>query len=107
MTIIKSIDAAQAKEWLDNHEAVIVDVREPGEHEEMSIDGSFLVPVGSINKAKLPELKNKKLIIHCKMGKRGGMACEKLLNEDPGLEVYNLEGGILAWQDAGFSVKKS
>ena len=106
MQSIKSITAQQAKEWLDNHEALIVDVREPAEHQEVCIAGSFLIPVGAITTAKLPDLQNKKLIIHCKLGKRGGLACEKLLQENPALEVYNLEGGITAWIDAGYAVKK-
>lgn len=107
MKPIPSITAAQAKDWLDHHEAVIVDVREPGEYQEMRIEGSVLIPVGTINVSALPELKNKKLIIHCKLGKRGGVACEKLLQENPSLDVYNLEGGITAWADAGYPVKKS
>lgn len=106
MQPIKSIDAQQAKVWLDNQEAMIIDVRELAEHQEVRIDGSLLIPVGTITTAKLPDLQNKKLIIHCKLGKRGSMACEKLLQENPNLEVYNLEGGITAWIDAGYAVKK-
>ncbi len=106
MQAVKSINAQQAKDWLDNQEAVIVDVREPAEYQEVRIAGSVLIPVGSITSDKLPDLHNKKLIIHCKLGKRGGIACEKLLQENPELEVYNLEGGITAWIDAGYAVKK-
>lgn len=106
MQPIKSVNAQQAKVWLDNHEAMIVDVREPGEYQEVRIEGSLLIPVGTITTAKLPDLQNKKLIIHCKLGKRGSMACEKLLQENPTLDVYNLEGGITAWMDAGYAVKK-
>jgi rhodanese-related sulfurtransferase len=29
---------------------------------------------------------------------RSYKACEKLLSEDPNLEIYNLEGGIAAWE---------
>lgn len=106
MQAIKSITAQQAKEWLDNHEALIIDVREPAEYQEVRIDGSHLIPVGAITAAKLPDLQNKKLIVHCKLGKRGSIACEKLLQENPALEVYNLDGGITAWIDAGYAVKK-
>ena len=106
MVKIKSIDAREAKAWLDNNEAIVVDVREPSEYNEIHIAGSTLIPIGTICTAKLPALNNKKLIVHCKLGKRGGMACEKLLEENPDLEVYNLEGGITAWQDAGFKVEK-
>lgn len=51
--------------------------------------------------------KNKKIIIHCQAGRRGGIACEKLLLSDPDIDIYNLEGGIAAWEKAGFDIKKS
>lgn len=105
--MMKTVDAKHAKEWIDNGEAVVVDVREPGEYAEMHIAGAHLIPVGTINVSKLPELHSKKLIVHCKLGKRGGVACEKLLQGNPDLEVYNLVGGISAWMDAGFAVEKS
>ena len=107
MTTIKTVDARDAKEWMDNGEALIIDVREPGEHAELRIAEATLIPLGTIDVDKLPELQGKKLIVHCKLGKRGGAACEKLLEQNPDLEIYNLEGGITAWLDAGFNVEKS
>lgn len=103
---INTIDAKMAKEWFDNGEAVIIDVREPGEYAEVHIPGAILEPVGTIELAKLPPHGSKKLVIHCKFGKRGGIACEKLLAAKADLDVYNLEGGITAWMDAGLPVQK-
>lgn len=107
MTTIKSVDAVTAREWLSKNEAIIVDVREPGEYAAMHIAGAKLIPVSTIKNDKLPELGNKKLIIHCHLGRRGETACEKLLLSNPNLDVYNLEGGITAWEKAGFEVEKS
>ena len=107
MPTIKNIDVQTAHDWLKNDEAVLVDVREPGEYDLMHIAGARLIPVGIINHDILPELQSRKLIIHCQLGKRGGMACEKLLQDNPALEVYNLEGGIIAWDNAGLKVEKT
>jgi len=107
MPTIKTVDAKTAKEWLNKNEAIIVDVREPREYAAIHIAGAKLIPVGIINNDQLPELNNKKLIIHCQIGRRGGAACEKLLISNPNLDVYNLEGGITAWEKAGFEVEKS
>lgn len=107
MPTIKTVDARTAKEWLSKNEAIIVDVREPGEYAAMHIPGAKLIPVGTINNDNLPELSNKKLIIHCQISRRGATACEKLLLGNPNLNVYNLEGGITAWEKAGFKVEKS
>lgn len=102
----KTIDAKTLKKWMDAGQAVIVDVREPSEFAECHIKGAHLIPSGSINCSKLPEHKGKKLVFHCKLGRRGAMACDKVCIEDKSLQVYNLEGGITAWQDAGFPVEK-
>lgn len=106
-TNVKIIDPMTAYEWLQNHEAVVVDVREPDEYKEAHIAGAYLIPIGEIDTKKLPDdVKNKKLIVHCKLGKRGHKACEKLLHENPSLDIYNLNGGITAWEDAGLSIEK-
>lgn len=104
---MKTVNAATLKEWLAKGEAVLVDVREPGEHAAQNIPGAQLIPLGKISKADVAGFKGKKIVIHCQAGRRGGMACEKLLNEDPGLEIYNLEGGISAWQQEGCQVQSS
>lgn len=107
MIKIKSIDPMTAYEWLNNNEAILIDVREPEEYKEVHIEGAHLIPIGIIDNKKLPiDAKNKKIIVHCKMGKRGTMACEKLLSENPALDIYNIDGGIIAWENAGFQVKK-
>jgi rhodanese-related sulfurtransferase len=104
---IKNIDAKTLKQWLANNEAIVVDVREPAEHEAKKIAGANLVPLANISKSSLPQYENKKLVLHCHSGKRSSSACQKLINEDPNLEIYNLEGGILAWNDAGCEIKSS
>ena len=104
---IKTIDSATLKRWLDNNEAVLVDVREPAENQAESIAGATLLPLANVSKQTLPETYGKKLVIHCRSGKRSSNACEKLLAEDPNLEIYNLEGGISAWAGGGHSVQTS
>ena len=93
-----SIDALTLKHWLDNNEAVLVDVREPEEYAQANIPGATLVPLDTVTLSRLPAHDEKKLVLHCKAGYRSANACMKLLAEDPSLDVYNLEGGIMAWQ---------
>ena len=104
---IKNINSETLKKWLENGEAVVVDVREPAEHEAEKISGANLVPLATICKKSLPQCSDKKLVLHCRSGKRSQSACEKLLKEDPDLEIYNLEGGISAWTASGCEVKNS
>jgi len=104
---IKNIDAKTLKQWLLNKEAILIDVREPTEHATRKISEASLCPLGDIDK-KNPEFpKNKKIVMHCKSGRRGTLACQKLLEIYPKLDIYNLQGGIDAWELAGFSTQIS
>ena len=107
MSTLKSIDAKTASEWLRKKEAFLIDVREPEEYRAMHIPGAYLIPVHSMDIKKLPpESLHKKIIVHCKLGKRGSMACKKLLNDNPNLDVYNIEGGIDQWKQCGLPVNE-
>lgn len=102
---IKTVDANTLKNWLKSSEAILIDVREPSEHQSESIAGSKLIPLSSFDKASLPtSCEGKKIVIHCRKGGRGENACKKLLSELPNVEIYNLEGGIEAWKQSGFEV---
>lgn len=104
---IRAVDATTLKRWIDSGEAVIIDVREPAEHTAQKIEGAKLIPLSTISKQQLPAPNGKKLVLHCGSGKRSTNACQKLLEEDPDLEVYNLEGGISAWSASGNDVESS
>jgi rhodanese-related sulfurtransferase len=101
MANINNIDSLTLKDWLDNDEAVLIDVREVIEYKTCSIPNSRHLPLSdiNINKAHLPEYKDKKLVLHCKSSKRSMMACEKLIKEGIKFDIWNLEGGIESWKD--------
>lgn len=103
---MKTITAVELKKRLDKDEVLLIDVREPAEHRTESIEGACLIPLAEMKIEKLPSIK-RPIVIHCRSGNRSAEACTKLLATDPSLDVYSLEGGIVAWQQAGFSVKKS
>lgn len=98
---IGSISAATAKQWREKGEMVLVDVREPSEWNVNRIEGATLIPLATVKASLLPAHEGKKLVIHCRSGKRSLTACEMLTRENPALEVYNMEGGILAWEALG------
>lgn len=76
----------------------LVDVRETGEHEIVSIDGSVLIPQGRILAgeawAELPQ--DKDIVFHCKAGTRSAnvLAAARKAGYQ---RVSHLDGGILAW----------
>lgn len=103
---VQTIDSVTVRKWLDEQQAVLVDVREPGEHRTCCIVDAHLSPLGSVALDGI-EIQNKKVVIHCQKGARGKTACEILASRHPELEIYNLDGGITGWQEAGLAVKKS
>ena len=86
----------------------MVDVREPAEYADENISEATLIPLATVTINALPAVNNgRKLVLHCRSGKRSQFACEQLLQEDASLEIYNLEGGILAWIAHGYPVNSS
>lgn len=100
----KTVDANTAKRWLDANEAVLVDVREMEEFMSARIPGAALIPVNTLHLSLLPPVQGKKLVLHCHSGVRSANACEILQAQDATLDAYNLEGGILAWGQAGLPI---
>jgi rhodanese-related sulfurtransferase len=96
---IRTVDPVTLKQWLDHGQATLLDVREPAEYRARHIAPARNIPLAAIAAAHLPG--NGAIVIHCQKGGRGASACEKLLQQNPALEIFNLEGGIEAWAAAG------
>lgn len=105
MSNVNNIDAKQLKEWLQSGEAVLVDVREPNEFNEWRIPHSRFMPLTNLDK-NLPHLQGetRKIVFQCLAGKRGEMAAEAAMAALPNADIYNLTGGIQAWDEAGFEI---
>lgn len=100
----RNIEAGTAARWLSAGEAMLVDVREPDEFRAEHIAFAASVPMASVLKvaAELPN--GQKIVFQCLSGGRAGQACSAVAAAFPGLEVYNLDGGIGAWKAAGLPV---
>ncbi|MFT5504598.1 MAG: rhodanese-related sulfurtransferase [Gammaproteobacteria bacterium] len=99
---------ASAVQKMNNEEsAVVLDVREPAETAGGKISKAVQIPVSSIKQriGELDRYKNSTIIVYCKTGNRSSIAC-KALNQAGFEKVYNLNGGITAWQDAQLPVSK-
>ena len=91
----------------DDEEVVLLDVRESAETTAGKIMKALQIPVGSIAQrvGELDKHKNKSIIVYCKTGARSGLACKQLIKA--GFEkVYNLSGGMTAWQEAHLPVSR-
>ena len=99
---VPEIDVHELASRLDNgssdggSETVLIDVREPFEHEINCIEQAQLIPLGELPE-RLSELSpTDSYVIHCKMGGRSAKAVE-LMRSQGFTDVVNLAGGIDAW----------
>jgi len=93
---MKEVSVQELKEKMDNHEDFqLIDVREDFEYETSNI-GGLLIPLGGILIETDKVAKDKPVIVMCRSGKRSAAAIMQL--EQQGFtNLYNLQGGILAW----------
>ena len=96
---VRTVDPATASIWIKEATAILVDVREPAEYRAAHIPQARLIPLSEVDIDRLPA--GKKIVIHCAKGGRGQTACEKLLQQNSSLEIFNLAGGIEGWAAAG------
>jgi rhodanese-related sulfurtransferase len=94
---VKGVSVQELKEMQDNKEDfVIVDVREDYELEKCSL-GGIHIPVALIDKSVDQIPKDKMVIMLCRSGKRSYMATLFLQQEYNYDNLYNLNGGIIAY----------
>lgn len=101
---VTAADAAQVNAWLENDEILLVDVRETSEYEVEHISGALLLPLSSFDPELFPSVPEKKVVLHCAVGKRSEAAGKMLLKEGH-RDVVHMEGGIEAWKAAGFATE--
>jgi sulfur-carrier protein adenylyltransferase/sulfurtransferase len=74
----------------------LIDVREPYEYDICNLEGE-LIPMSEIPTNVDKIAKDKKVVIHCRSGKRSGDMLLWLEKNHGFNNLYNLKGGILAW----------
>ena len=83
----------------------VLDVREQWEYDEGHIPGVTLIPMGDVS-GRLSELPtDQEIIVTCRSGNRSGQIAE-FLRAQGYTNVHNMQGGILAWESAGFAVER-
>lgn len=101
------VSPLQATLLINREDAIVVDVREPHEYAAGHVPNARHMPMGQVDKrlGELDKFKDKPVIVVCQSGNRSSSTCNALTKR--GFEkVYNLSGGISAWEQAGMPVTK-
>ena len=94
---VPEISVQELKAKMDNGGVNVLDVREPYEYEIANL-GAPLIPLNELPQRYEELDQEQPLAIHCRSGARSANAV-KLLQERGFENVYNVEGGILAWSE--------
>ncbi|WP_417216337.1 molybdopterin-synthase adenylyltransferase MoeB [Arthrobacter sp.] len=99
--VLPSIDAPGLRDLLADRAAgrrdfLLLDVREAGEAEIVSIDGAELAPRGQVLGGDIELPRDRELVLHCKSGGRSGEVLGYLLDQGY-TNARHLQGGIAAW----------
>lgn len=80
--------------------ALLIDVREPGEYQEVHAEGAQLIPLSEFE-ARYTEIpQDRELVMICRSGARSARAGSYLLQNGYS-NVVNLAGGTMAWVNEG------
>lgn len=101
----KEVDVQTVFDIQGADDVYVLDVREQYEYDEKHIPNVTLLPMSEIQN-RLDEIPtDKEVIITCRSGNRSGQVTDFL--EQNGFDnVHNMQGGIVAWEEAGFPVER-
>jgi rhodanese-related sulfurtransferase len=105
--MVKAVSPSEAKQKMGAKDAFLLDIRSAQELESQgAIDGALVMEHGKIifNIKKKVHDANSPLLVICKKGGRSALIAQQL-QEMGYKDVHHIEGGILAWKEAGLPVK--
>jgi len=103
---LMSLSPKEASALYVAEKAVIVDVRDDSEWNGQHIPGAIHIPLAQLSErlSELKQYKDSPVITQCRSGGRSAKAYDEL--KSAGFtKVYNMDGGIIAWDKAGLKTE--
>ncbi len=97
----------QATELINREDAVVVDLRSMADFAKGHIINATNIPMTSLKTqmGQLEKYKQRPIILSCNSGAQSAAAC-RLLRSNGFEQVYNLKGGLMAWQNSKLPVSR-
>ena len=105
---IANVPVSSAIELVDNTSKLqLIDVRTPEEYEAGHLEGATNIDFFSDSfRAEIEKLdKHKPVLVYCKSGGRSSKSAA-IFKELGFTKIYNMEGGITSWNEAGYKTVK-
>lgn len=101
-----NVEADELNVMLKNKDFVFINVHIPFEGNIADTDLS--IPYNEItspvNLAQLPSDKDAKIVLYCRSGRMSAIAAEALVKLGY-TNIWNLDGGMVKWEQAGFEIQ--
>jgi rhodanese-related sulfurtransferase len=103
----REVGTLEATRLMNSGEALVLDIRDTGEFNGGRIPKSKNIPLAELDKRveDLSRFKDKPVIVTCRSNSRAGAAA-RLLKTKGFSNVYQLNGGFSAWQQASLPVER-
>jgi len=104
---VKSVPIADAVNLVNRENALVLDVRTEQEYEQGHILDSLNIPLGLLdqNIKQLGEDRERPILVVCRSGQRSARAAG-ILKKHGFNHIYNLAGGLMAWEKEGLPLHK-
>jgi rhodanese-related sulfurtransferase len=99
----RDLEPSRVAEMMASGEAQVIDVRESYEREAGRIAGSRHIELERLASAAETVPRDRPVVFQCRLGARSAMAAQAF--RAAGYDAYNLDGGLLAWVDAGLPIE--
>ena len=98
----EDVSPDEVRKLLAEDAIVLIDVREPYEHEAGRIDGARHIEIPHLTAAAAELDQSRPIVFYCRSGARSAMTTQAF--RASGFEAFNLTGGLLAWVAKGLPI---
>ena len=102
---VPAVEPEKASAMLEDG-AMMVDVREVDEWENVRIAEAVLKPMSAIQEWWQDLPREFDLIMQCRTGSRSAEVTDALIHQAGFKRVFNLAGGIIAWHSSGLPIEQ-
>jgi len=108
MSPVKEIGTLNVTQLINRENAVLLDVREPKEFEGGKLPNAIHIPLSQLpgRMGELAKMTNRPIVVYCERGQRSRAAVGALAKQGFA-NIYQLQGGLKSWKDAGLPVQST
>ena len=95
---LPEISAAEAHQRVEQERALLLDIRETFELDQVRVPGATHIPLGQLGTRYHEIEPDRQVAVICRSGNRSSMAVQHL--RQVGVDAVNIAGGLIGWHAA-------